>query len=311
MPAYHVFRSTHIQASPQQVFDTASDFNTWSTWSPWLCMEKQAKVVVTQDSNSVGSKYQWAGDLVGQGEIEHTQLNPPGFIEERLLFLKPFKSQARVTFDIEPAGDGAKVTWHMYGSLPWFMFWMAGQMDTFIGMDYERGLRMLKELIETGQVQSDVDIQGVKPTPAHSVVGVRSSCTFDQIGESMATAFHQVDEEFARQNLSRTGEAVSIYHVWDLKNKRCEYTAGYITPPTTTAANSPLSQVAIPAANSLTIRHTGRYENLGNAWSGAFQFARYKKLKLSKQVHPYEIYRNCPDETPTAELISDVIFPLK
>lgn len=311
MPAYHVFRSTHIQASPQQVFDTASDFNTWSTWSPWLCMEKQAKVVVTQDSNSVGSKYEWTGELVGQGEIEHTKLDPPGFIEERLLFLKPFKSQARVTFDIEPAGDGTKVTWHMYGSLPWFMFWMAGQMDTFIGMDYERGLKMLKELIETGQVQSDIDIQGVKPMPAHTVVGVRSSCSFDQICESMRNAFQQAEDAIAKQNLSREGEALSIYHVWDLKNKRCEYTAGYVMPTTAPAVAAPLSQVAIPATNSLTIRHTGRYEHLGNAWSSGFQYARHKKLKLSKQVHPYEIYRNNSEETPTSEMISDVYLPLK
>ena len=33
----------------------------------------------------------------------------------------------------------------MRGALPWFLFWMRPAMETFIGMDYERGLKMLKD----------------------------------------------------------------------------------------------------------------------------------------------------------------------
>ncbi|HIF00199.1 MAG TPA: hypothetical protein EYG03_15360 [Planctomycetes bacterium] len=58
------------------------------------------------------------------------------------------------------------------------------------------------------------------------------------------------------------------------------------------------------------IRHTGRYENLGNAWSGGYQYARYKKLKVAKH-DAIEIYRNKRDETPPAELVTDIFLPLK
>lgn len=45
----------------------------------------------------------------------------------------------------------------MDGKLPYFMFFMVKMMKNWIGMDYERGLAMLKEFIETGEVISRVE----------------------------------------------------------------------------------------------------------------------------------------------------------
>ena len=37
---------------------------------------------------------------------------------------------------------------------------MKPQMETFIGMDYERGLKMLKEWIETDKIESMTRVRG-------------------------------------------------------------------------------------------------------------------------------------------------------
>jgi len=51
-------------------------------------------------------------------------------------------------------GDQTKVTWTMNGCVPIFLFFMIGMMKAWIGMDYERGLMMLKELAEKGKVDA-------------------------------------------------------------------------------------------------------------------------------------------------------------
>ena len=87
MPKFSVAKSINIDASPERVFEIVSDFGTWRKWSPWLCAEPEAKVIVSDNPNSVGSQYTWTGKVVGEGKISHAQLVPGKHIEEQLLSL--------------------------------------------------------------------------------------------------------------------------------------------------------------------------------------------------------------------------------
>lgn len=309
MPAYEVRRSITIDATPETVFDTVADYGTWTKWSPWLGIDKQATVTVTDNPNSVKSIYSWAGEVVGQGEIEHKQLQRPNKIDDEIRFTKPFKSKSAVSFELQPDGNGTKITWGMNGSLPWFLFWMASNIETYIGMDYERGLKMLKEYIETGEVLSDIEVVGIEPVDSRRIAGVRDSCPTDDVGPTMNAAFAKVKDVLAGQSPPDGLEMISVYHPCDLKHRRFEFTSGYAvsadcqTPPD-------LTEFRLPEGRALHIRHTGRYENLGNAWSGAHQYARYKKIKLAKRA-AFEAYRNDPDNTPEAELVTDIYLYVK
>lgn len=310
MPKYHVARSIHINASPHDVFSAVADFSDWTTWSPWLCAEPDAKVVVSDDPSSLGATYQWEGELVGQGEMEHAVLEPGKRIEDELRFFKPFKSEAKVVFEFAAEGDGTKATWHMYGSLPWFMFWMKSMMQSFIGMDYERGLRMLKERIETGEVLSQTTIHGVDQVGPVTMVGIRKSCAMKDIGQSMENAFGELGQVLADANLDLDGPPMTAYYKWDMKALTCEYTSGFIVEEAPANLPRELSLWSIDAANALRVEHVGSYEHLGNAWSAANQYLRYKKMKAAK-VAAFEMYRNSPDDTPPAELRTDIYLPLK
>jgi len=63
--------------------------------------------------------------------------------------------------------------------------------------------------------------------------------------------------------------------------------------------------------NVLNVRHTGRYKNLGNAWSFIMNYTRTNKLRIQTKPFGYEFYVNSPEETTPEELISDVIVRLK
>ena len=310
MPAFHVARSIVIQRPPEEVFDTVVDYNTWTSWSPWLGIDKEASVTVNGDGTSLGSTYSWDGELVGAGEMEHAEQSRPSFIEDQLRFTKPFKSESGVRFDLQPVDGGTELTWHMDGSLPWFMFWMLSSMETFIGMDYERGLRMIRDRLEKGSVPSEVVVLGIESTPPMHVCGVHDNCPMKDVGPAMGKAFSAVESAFEKHGLSTDGEMISVYHPMPLKKGRFDFTSGYTVDDAAAASRSGLAHCELPAAQSLHIRHVGSYDHLGNAWSGAHQYARYKKLKLAKG-DAFEIYRNDPSQTAEADLITDVYIPLK
>lgn len=308
MPKYHVARSIEIDASPEDVFNLVSDFGTWTKWSPWLCSEPDAEVIVSDDAKSVGSQYSWAGEVVGHGEIEHKELVPGQLVVEEIRFLKPWKSVSKVTFELEPAGDGTNLTWHMYGALPWFMFWMKSLMETFIGMDYERGLKMIKELIETGDILAKTMIRGVESVGPIRMAGIRTTCAIEDIGSSMETVFQQVKHIFETNGLSME-QPISVYHKCDFKRRTFDYSGGFVLPENAEVPTG-LTTWSIPNVRALCVEQIGRYEHLGNAWSAAYGYARYKKMKPSK-VGSFEFYKNDPADTEPADLRTEVYLPLK
>ena len=104
---------------------------------------------------------------------------------------------------------------------------------------------------------------------------------------------------------------ITVYHaVTDMKTGRFDFTTGFESRPTALHPAG-IHHCRLPAGQALHVRHTGRYEHLGNSWSAVHQFARSKKMKLASKQDAYEIYRNDPSRTPEAELVTDIYLPLK
>lgn len=310
MPRFHVSRSIEIEVTPEKAFETIADFGTWTTWSPWLCGEPDATVNVTADRSSVGSIYAWSGEVVGAGEIEHRELQPGRLIDDELRFLKPFRSQSDVRFDFEPQGNGTRVTWRMDGALPWFLFWMRPQMEGFIAMDYDRGLKMLKEWLETGQILSKTVVQGVQEIQPLQMAGVRMTSAMKDLGPAMEKAFGEAHAKLSAAGLPTDGEGISVYHKFDMRKRTFDFTSGFVLPESAEALPDGLATWSTPATRALRVDHIGSYDNLGNAWSAAHQHARYKKLKLARRSD-FELYKNRPEDTAAADLLTEIYLPLR
>ena len=311
MPKFDVQRSIEISASPDQVFDVVSNFNTWSIWSPWLIADPQATVTVSNDASSVGSLYQWSGDVCGAGEVEHVRLEQGRLIGEEIRFLKPFKSRSDVGFQIEPRGNGCRLTWSMHGSMPFLLFWMLPQMKTMIGMDYDRGLKMLKEWIETGRIESKVTVHGVEEVGPFRIAGVRSRYQLSECGDAMQRAFCESSEKLDAVGIPKDGPVMSVYHDVNLKNGVFDCTSGFSIPEAATEIPASLSVWSTGSVKAFRVEHVGSYDHMGNGWSAAHQIVRHRKHKMSKRMGAFEIYRNNPADTPPAELRADIYLPLK
>ena len=133
-------------------------------------MEPEAKVTVQED----GKYYEWSGNRVGSGNMTVLKEQTNEWIECDLTFLKPWKSKAKVKFNLKSEGDSTRITWNMDSSLPFFMFFMKKMMEAFVGMDYERGLNMLKDYSEDDKVHSHMEFKGRQTYPGCNYIGVKT-----------------------------------------------------------------------------------------------------------------------------------------
>ncbi len=311
MPAYHLARSVHVNASPQRVFETLSDYQTWTTWSPWLLSEPDAKVTISSNSNSVGSTYAWVGDVTGQGELEHLRLVPGQSIEDELRFIKPFKSIAKTAFALHAEREGTQLTWTMDGSMPWFLFWMVPMIKTMVGMDYQRGLLMIKDWIESGEIPSQTIVHDVVDVGPIRMAGIANRCPVAEIGPSMERTFSEARRELAREGLPTDGSMISVYTKLRMSDGVFEYLGGFTLPENAVVErSSKLKEWSLAESRAFHVEHLGSYRHLGNAWSVANALTRHRKLK-QQRCGAFEIYRNDPKQVPENQWKTDIYLPLR
>ena len=272
-------------------------------------MEPNTKLDVHGTPGQVGHGYQWDGELVGAGSMKIAS-NESGKQQMDLEFLRPFKSKAQVLMVIKPIGESqTEVAWHMDGKMPFFLFFMLDTMKTMIGMDYERGLKMLKEYVETGGIQSKVEIEGVVDLPESYYLGVEARCTLAEMGDSMKETLPAAYKSACDKQVEMKGAPGALYHDFDFKKKACHYTA--IVQTESPAEIDGLKSGAIGGCKAIKVKHTGSYDHLGNAWTAAMSYQRYKKLKPLKTQCGFELYANDPGETPVEELLTEVFVPIR
>jgi len=301
----NVERTIRIDAPVEKVYRTVNDFNHWTAWSPWLIMEPNAKVNVSDDAKF----YEWDGKQVGSGNMKVTEEKPYASVDYDLTFLKPWKSTAKVRFEMHGHGDHSHVTWYMDSSLPFFMFWMKKSMEAYVGMDYERGLMLLKDYVEDDQVHSKLEFKGIGNYPGCKYVGIRTQCNSDSLSNNMKNDFDRLWKVVGEDGASNN--AFSIYHKWDMVKNIIEYTAGIPVDQVPDDMPSDIITGNIPSTPVHTIRHTGPYSHLGNAWSTQYNYHRGKVFKMNKKIDPFEVYVNNPAEAKANELITDIHFPCK
>lgn len=310
MPNFHVARSIDIQVPTETVHQSLTDFTQWPAWSPWLYTEPDAQVDYRGQAGQIGHGYDWHGKMTGEGGMTLTG-DDPAQLKMDLTFLKPFKSQAKVGFDIADNGaGGTKLTWLMDSSLPFFMFFMTKSMVAMIGADYERGLRMLKEKLETGTISSSTEVIGQVDMEATDFVGVSTHTSLANIGPSMQNAFNSVKEALDAGQIEASGPPVSIYHKMDIKNAQCSYVAA-IPVATHDTVPDGLQSGTITSGRAFKVIHRGSYEHLGNGWATAIAQQRSQKLKPSKQQPAFERYLTDPNETPATEQVTEIYIPLR
>ena len=213
-------------------------------------------------------------------------------------------------FEFKETKEGVEVKWFMDSSLPIFMFWMKKMMVAFVGMDYARGLAMLKEYVETGEVSSKLEFKGETQLSGQKYIGVTTNCAMSEIGPQMEKDLGGLGA-WAGQNAEISGQPLTIYHKWDMVNEKVQYTSAIPVKEIPDNLPSQYHSGEVPELKTYCVSHTGAYHHLGNAWSTGMNMQQNKVFKPSKAHHPFEIYVSDPAEVSEKELVTEIHFPIK
>lgn len=307
MPKMSIKRSVQVNAPVDKVFNVLNDFNSWTAWSPWLIMDPNAKVTVRDDAKY----YEWEGERVGSGNMAITREKENESIDYDLLFLKPWKSKAKVSFYTKANGDQTEVMWTMDSSLPFFMFWMKRMMEAFVGMDYERGLNLLKDYVEHGEIKSKLNFKGETNYAGSQYIGINRTCKKEELGAQMSADFGKLSEYMHDKKDNISGNTFSIYAKWDMVKNLITYTLGIPVKEVPSDLPEGMMSGSIPSTQVYELHHTGSYAHIANAWSTLNNMARGKAFKWNKKIWPWEEYLNDPASTSADELETTVYFPIK
>ena len=184
-------------------------------------------------------------------------------------------------------------------------------MIAYLSSDYDRGLEMLKEYVERGEVTSKLEFQGYGEFPGTAYVGITTSTNQANVGPQMSADLTKLAKLQEDGVFQANGAPFSIYHKFDMVKDQINYTVAL--PIADAPSNLPagLKVGNIPATKTYTLRHVGPYKHLGNAWSALVMMQRGKEFKVHRNIHPFEVYGNDPAEVPAEELITDIHFAVK
>ena len=102
---YTVERSTVVAAPADRIYPLIVDFHEWPRWSPWEDIDPGMQRTYGGADSGVGATYAWSGNRkAGAGSMEITDVTEPTGVGIRLSFLKPFKAENRIVFDLQPEG---------------------------------------------------------------------------------------------------------------------------------------------------------------------------------------------------------------
>lgn len=306
---YHVERSIRIHAPKDAVKPLIQDFNHWNSWSPWTIAEPDCPIEIKGDPEKPGHSMRWDGKIIGSGE-NVLVANDDHSITYDLSFLKPFKSKAKTAFHLQENNGETQVTWTMDSKMPFFLFFMVPTMKAWIGMDYDRGLRMLKGMAEEGSINATTTNQGLVDLKGFSYVGIKRTVSFDGIGDLMQKDFDTLTEYFVHKHDIVPEHWVALYPKMNMKKQQMTYVAAISDEG---LGDVPLSSEyvrgEVASSKALEIKHDGTYDFIGNAWGMGMMYLRARKIKQSGT--PFEKYWNNPKEVPAEDLKTSVYFPVK
>ncbi|MEM6986999.1 MAG: GyrI-like domain-containing protein, partial [Pseudomonadota bacterium] len=288
-----------------------TDFRQWPSWSPWTIQEPSCTLEYTGETHATGSGFSWDGEQIGAGGmtlLDHSESR----IDCDLKFTRPFKSQADVSFHLEELGENqCKLTWDMRSSMPFFLFFMIPNIKLYVGMDYERGLRMLKELAETGSVASQVAFVGEQDLPQTHYLGIEVDVSLAEIPTAMEKHSPAMAALIDAEKLGQAGVPFSDNLHVDMKHDQHRMLIGIPISSTASREIGEYKTGVRPAYRCARFDHTGAYEHLGNAWATAMGWMRHHKRKAHKGSVGIELYTSDPAETTRAEIATELYIPLR
>jgi predicted transcriptional regulator YdeE len=305
---FEIIKSIEVNKSLTDIYQILSDVNQWNNWSPWACLDPEAKIDIKINESTGYTNLTWDGKLIGSGEMIVTN-KTANTIHYDLNIFKPFKTKSKIWFELKSINDKTEVNWGMASSLPIYLFFLKKMMMAYMGADYNRGLIRLKEYAETGTILCKMSNVKNTTQEAFYVVGKKEQTSIDQLGPAMNNIFDKIMKDIETRKLPIPNGFISLYHNFDLIKSKTEFSCGvfYNQKP---ELNSEYEILEIEKHDSLKMDLKGTYTHLPTAWSKIWCHQRGNKIDLNKKIPFYEIYLNSPKMVAPEDVHTELRLPI-
>ncbi|MEW8078383.1 MAG: SRPBCC family protein [Candidatus Thiodiazotropha endolucinida] len=309
--SFAVRRSLEIGVDQKTVFNKIRDFRSWSDWSPWLMHEPDTTLDFSDTPDREEGWYSWDGSIVGAGKLTHEKFSGEEKIEQRIEFLRPFKSVSRVWWEFEPKGeDKTLVHWNMAGSMPFLLRFMAKKIPAYIGKDYDTGLYMLRGTLEADAEVPRMSFDGPVELPEQAALTLHFEGHLEAMKKAMTEGFPRLGHYVDEHGLTATGCPFSIYHKVDLKTMHFDCDMAIPVAPETTSTELEVKRFSGGRYYKTTLR--GSYEFLELAWYQAYAHLQMSKIKPLHKQASREMYENDPATVSHSnEIVTSIYIPIK
>ncbi|MBD3288071.1 hypothetical protein GF337_04650 [candidate division KSB1 bacterium] len=264
---YDVERTVVIDAPKVVVFNQVKYWRNWQKWSPWAERDTTMKVTVEGKDGTEGSIYRWEGDpdLTGKGEMTNTGIKSLEEVTYHLHFMEPWESESDGYVRLSDVEGGTKVAWGFYGKtpFPWNIMMLFMSMDEMMAPDFDRGLKLLKEISEKeAEKISQYDVTPVNFQET-TYAAVREEIGFQEMQSFYERAFGTIQQVFQQKGKRMTGAPVGLYFIWDEQNDSTDMAAAF--PIRGSLESEKLSVIEVPESKGFKVNHYGSYEGLEHA----------------------------------------------
>lgn len=307
---YKITRSITINKDAKTIFNKIIDFKSWQGWLPWLIHEPDTKIEYSKDYDKENGFYNWDGKIVGAGKITHVKFLLYSKIEQRIDFLKPFKSTNKIGWDFEEVNKKTKVSWTMEGKMPFFCRFMVKKLIVDISKDYDFGLTMLNGKVDSKAEYPLISFDKEAKLEEQKCLTKSYAGPFAEMPKAMKKGFSELFTHFKEAKIKQAGIPLSVYHKMDAKKTKVVCDMAIPIAGDVDLGNFKIKNYA--GGKYLKCNLKGDYKFLETAWRVVFVHLKMNKMKFNWRKPCLEIYTKNPMEVENSNnLETDIYVPLK
>ena len=146
----------------------------------------------------------------------------------------------------------------------------------------------------------------VKEQPAQDTLSIRTRAAVQDLPRVLGEGYGKIAQYLAELGEAPAGPPFAAYYNMDMADLDVELGFPVVRP---LAGRGGIKASELPGGRVATCLHTGPYSDIEPAHTALAQWIAENGYEATGIC--YEFYLNDPDETPAAELQTEIIYPLK
>ena len=307
-----VKRDILINKPVEEVYSYLSRLENFNKWSVWSQNDSSLKNSISGTDGTTGAENHWTGDpeLSGEGNMKIITLKLNEKIKYHLSFKQPKPMEAGSDFELESVNGQTKVTWifTLETARPWNIFNLFSSLDKKMGVDFEDGLKNLKNILEGKPMDTPVTTYEVKQMnfPATTFALYRQQVAMNEIAGFYAEHLPKLFANLSTAGVT-PGTPTGLFYEWDEKSSRTDMAAAIPVPADYTSGNDSIKLSTIAGSKAVYVDYYGAYDKTQEAYKTIDKYLADNKLKQKSPV--IEQYMNDPQVVKdTAQWHTRIIF---